>query len=336
MHPPSPAPLTVKFDRAYTSDKRLSEPDNHTDHQIMKTERRHNLETNALAVRVKTIIDDLTPYASTVGGILAALAVALIGWSYLSGSASSRQATAWNSYNQAIEGYYPNLQLLKTAAEENPGTSMQEIADVTWADGQVWMAVRQMLTSKAGSLELLDKASSAYQSVIRTSKDERVVNRARYGLARVYEMKNEVDKAIEQYNSVQGAFSELSKERAKELGEAKTRLALDWLATAEAPRRLPPMGPGTPGQRPNFSADDLSIPGANDTKAAENVEKSFDDILKGIGSDINSGDAPDRYAPGEKPATEGAPATEGTPPADPATPPATAEPAADTAPAEKP
>ncbi len=302
----------------------------------MKTERRHELESNALARRVDTIIEDLKPYASTVAGILAAVAVAILGWSYLSSSSSSRQAEAWNVYNQAIEGYYPNLNLLKTAAEENPGTAMQEFADVTWADGQVWMATREMLTRRSSADELLGKARGAYQSIIRTSNNDRVVNRARYGLAQVSEMQNEVDKAIEQYNSVQGAFAELAKARAKELGEAKTKEALSWLATAEAPRRMPPMGPGTPGQRPNFSADELSIPGANTSQSSEGIEKSFEDILKGIGNDIKAGDTAERYAPGEKPAIEGTPATEATPPVDPATTSPTSDPAAGTAPADKP
>ena len=63
-------------------------------------------------------------------------------------------------------------------AEEHPGTTMQQLSDVTWADSQVWLAARNYLYDRTGAMEALEKATSRYQSVLGTSKDERLLNRA--------------------------------------------------------------------------------------------------------------------------------------------------------------
>jgi len=97
---------------------------------------------------------------------------------------------------------------------------------------------------------------------------------------------------------------ELAKLRIQQIDNRKDKLSstLSWLATAELPRRPAPTGPGTPGQRPAFSAGDLDMPAASTAK-----EPSFDDLLKNLDKAMQpSDDDDDRYDAGGEAPTEGA------------------------------
>jgi hypothetical protein len=291
----------------------------------MKSEERHRLETNLMAEHLGDWIDRLRPYATTVAGILLFVFIAMFAWSYLSGSSSAWQKQAWDAYNDAVASpAMPNLEMLRESAEAHPGTKMQQLADITWADGQLWLATRDFLYNKAGVTDALGRATTAYQSILKTSDDSRLQNRARLGLARVYEMQNELDRAREEYSKVTGGYADFAKERAKHLGEKKTQDAMEWLATAVPPRRPSPTGPGTPGQTPSFSAGDMPLPGAAPTNTAQpggaGEGASIESFLHGLDLNKEPGSTPDRYgtdkAPpvGEQPAAE-QPATNGATPA---------------------
>jgi predicted negative regulator of RcsB-dependent stress response len=247
----------------------------------MKSEHRHDLETNLLAKKLATWIEALRPYGSAAFGTALVIAIGVIGFSYFSGSSSARQGQAWSSYNQAIEGWIPDLEKLRLSAEEHAGTTMQRWADMTWADGHVWMAARDYIHNRAAALEALNRASGTYRNLIEESNDERLQSRAHFGLARVYELRGELDKAKEEYLAVRGGFEQLAKSRAEALDDPETKDASAWLATAQAPRRSTPTGPGTPGQRPDFSVGGLDIPSQGDA-GAEDAPASVDDLFRGF------------------------------------------------------
>ncbi len=254
----------------------------------MKSEHRHELETNALAKNLEVWLERVRPYATAMAGLLLALVVLMFGWSLYSRWAAAQQTEAWNSYNLAVEGLIPNLELLRASAEEYPGSKMKELADITWADGQVWMASRDYVYSRGAATEALERARSAYEGVIRLSSDQRLVNRGRFGLARIFEMKNELEKSREEYLKVEGAFAELAKQRAEQLAEKDTQEAYAWLATAQPPRRLAPTGPGRPGQRPDFSADNLQLPGATPNAESTGGQTGASSSLEGLLQELDS------------------------------------------------
>src|SRR3990172_2579574 len=144
----------------------------------MKSQHRHELETNWLAHRMARVLDDVRPYNSLIAGTLLALAALIFGYSYFSGASAARQSEAWNSYNQAVESMPPNLAVLRESAQEYPDSPMQQWADITWADGQVWTASRQFVQNRPAAIAALNLASSTYQSLLRETDDERVVGRA--------------------------------------------------------------------------------------------------------------------------------------------------------------
>jgi hypothetical protein len=273
----------------------------------MKSVQRHNLETNWLAKHLKVWIDRAEPYMSRIIGVVVAIVVVVLVWSWFAGSSASRQLEAWDLYNAVIGQQSLTAQTLtqlNRAAEEYQDTDMQQLADLTWADGQVWNSSRDILHDRKAALSVLDGAISTYQAIIDTSSNNRFVDRAHFGLARVYELRNEPGKAREEYLKVRSTYDALAKRRADELAKEKTKKTLEWLALAEAPRVAGPLGAGTPGQRPAFDVEDFALPAATGaTPSAPAGGTSVEDFLKGFDQlGIGTGETtPDRYNLGEAP-----------------------------------
>lgn len=274
----------------------------------MKSEHRHELETNALAKHLDHWLIRIQPYLGTVVAIVAVVVAALVGWSLYSGSTSSRQTEAWNEYNEAVLGEVPDLEKLHESAQEFPGSTMKELADITWADGQVWLASRQYIYQRSEANEALDRAQSAYEGVLRTTSDENLLNRARLGLARVYELRGEVDKARAEYEKVQGGFATIAQLRAERLKNDDAKATYEWLASAQPPRPRAPLGGGTPGQIPDFSVGDFSLPSATGQAPAGGDGASLDTLFEGLNLQPAEG-TPDRY---ETDVEEGAAETDAT------------------------
>jgi predicted negative regulator of RcsB-dependent stress response len=280
----------------------------------MKSVERHKLETNVLAHGLEVWIDRYRPYIATVAyAVLGLIAVVFI-WSYISGSSAAEKSEAWDSYNFAVGSQPMNLEMLRQAAEAYPGTEMQQLADVTWADGQLFTASNTYIANRPGANEALTRAASAYQRVIQESKDARIKSRAQLGLARVYEMQADVDKARAAYEQVAGPYAKYAKTQAERLATPESKDIYSWLKTAQAPRPVAPMGPGTPGQRPEFSPGDLSLPnggaeGASTSGENKSAADTFDALLKDMQKDAKPGAPEDnRYKADEQPASDATPA----------------------------
>ncbi len=272
----------------------------------MKSEHRHELETNWLAHHVAIWIERVRPYNSLIVGGLLAIAVLLAAYSFFGGETSARQAAAWRSYNESVEGSLPNLDQLHESADEYPDSPVQEFADITWADGQVAIASRYFIQNRTAANEALNRATGAYQSLLRETDDERIKSRVHFGLARVYELQNDLEKARTEYQAVTGSFTELAKQRIKELEKPRIQKTYEWLATAEGPRRSAPSGPGTPGVRPGFTPGELELPAASSTSDETSPNISIDDLFKGLDGTGNSDDAgaAERYESDETSAEE--------------------------------
>jgi len=280
----------------------------------MKSEHRHELETNWLAHHVAIWLERLQPYNSLIVGTLLTIVILYFGYSFFGSESAARQSAAWNTYNEAVEGALPNLDRLHDAADEYPDSPMQQLADVTWADGQVSIASRYYIQNRAAATEALNRAIGTYQSLLKETEDERIQGRAHFGLARAYELQNELDKAREEYLAVKGGFALLAEQRAKQLDEQDTKDTYTWLATAEGPRRTAPAGPGTPGLRPGFAPGELDLPAASTATGESGANISIDDLFRGIGetSDKDDPNVTDRYD-GDESKTDDAPADDAQP-----------------------
>jgi hypothetical protein len=310
----------------------------------MKSAHRHELESNWLAHRLEAYIEQLRPYVSTILGMIVAIIVLMFIWSYWSGSSAARHSGSWDAFNLAIGAVPPDIDRLRTAAEQHPGSAMQQMADITWADGQVWMAAQNYIYNRSRANDALTRALSLYQGMLQSTDDKRLLNRARLGIARIYEMQNELDKARQQYLSVEGGLADYARQQAERLDRPETRETYAWLATAKPPLPKAPIGPGTPGQAPPFSAADLPLKGAAPgappaTEPGAGADAAFQDILKNLQqepvggaerypTDQPPGEPGDTGAPPVNPPAD-APKTDA-PPAEGAAPPAAEQPATET------
>lgn len=280
----------------------------------MKSVHRHNLQTNLVAHWLEVYIERYRPYVSKiVAGILAFIALLFI-WSYVSGSSAASRNKAWDSYNQAVGAQPMNMEELHRTAADYPGTAMQQMADVTWADGQLWMASNAYIYNRPVANEALNRAASAYQGVIQSSKDERLTARARLGLARVFEMQNELEKARAQYEQVTGPYAKYAKAQAERLATPEAKETYAWLATAQPPRQVAPPGPGTPGTGPEFSPGDISLPTGNETNLggadqSKDTTDAIDSLFKEMQKEPKANEKEgDRYKTDQPPATDAPPA----------------------------
>jgi hypothetical protein len=300
----------------------------------MNTERRHELENNALAHGITTWSDKLRPYVSAILAVIAALLVIFIITSFWNKYQADRNAAAWHEFELELFGGDGDARSLERLAnsEEYQGTEMQEWAYMAWADRQLRLASELYLRDREEAKKKLSSVEGVYEQYADNASSSELKNRARLGLARVSEMQGDLTEAKAQYALVDGALALLAEERIKQLEGKPATETVAWLTTVELPKRTPPTGPGTPGARPGFEA----TPPAADAKSGLNFDstQSLEQILGGIQ------DAEDdkRYDEGDaKPAADDGTTPSVTAPADGATPPSVETPAvpAATSPAEE-
>lgn len=278
----------------------------------MKSAHRHQLETNVLAQRLETYIENLRPYTSWILGGIAALFLLILIASYISGSSATKRSETWDTFNRAASATRPNLDDLHRVAQDHPGTKMQQMADTTWADWQVASASENYLRNRKAAMDALDRATSVYQSVIQSSDDEQLKGRARLGLARIYEMQNHLDKAREQYRLVTGAFADYAKQQALRLDKPEAQETYAWLITAQPVQPKAPSGPGTPGQKLDMSPGEITLPNASGSNATQapagkGAAETFNDVLKTMQQEAKPGQAADQKSANGAPATKEAP-----------------------------
>lgn len=281
----------------------------------MKSEERHELETNTLAKLLETGSDKAAPYASyIIYGLLALAAVWAI-FRLTSSSIVAKQDAAWDAYTMAMYPFPADTDALRTAADQykNKNQEVGEFAELAWADSQLALGCRDYFINKTAAMEALDNALAQYEEAAKQVKNPIVRSRAEFGLAKATEAKGEIAAAIALYNKVTGVYSELADSRAKLLEELKAQDIAGWLATAEGANR-PTSGLG--GAMPQFTPDGLELPStdpaANTDTTAEDFFKTLDQYQK-MAPDEPKGNRYDETAEGEGVSEEKAsdtPATE--------------------------
>ena len=208
---------------------------------------------------------------------------------------ASKEAAAWDAFALATDTSDPEMKGLQRVAgdEQYAGTKMQEWAYVGWADQQVVRAMSSYFVDREVTKDRLTNVVGIYEELASGAADPQVLNRARFGLARVYELQNKLDEAKQQYLTVRGDLQRQASERAEQLDSEKVREACAWLATAELPKRDLTGGQGASGERPEF---DAALPTGDSI-----TEKSLEELLGELNSD--SGEE-NRYGEDEDSAEE--------------------------------
>ncbi|MEM8947601.1 MAG: hypothetical protein AAGD11_20690 [Planctomycetota bacterium] len=263
----------------------------------MKSEHRHELETNELSAGLAKSIERLKPVAGQIltgVGLLLALYAGLSIWN---AQTAQTERDAWEAYALATDSADPEMKSLQLVAadEKYAGTRMSEWAYVGWADRQVLNAMRYYFADREKTKDLLRGVEGIYEQFSKDASDPQVLNRARFGLARVYELQNKLDEAKSQYLTVRGNLQSQASARAEQLGSDSIKDTYDWLATAELPKRDRTGGSGATGQRPEFNAATPAAKPSGDSI----TEKSLEDLL----GELESSTDENRYGEKDEPFT---------------------------------
>ncbi len=281
----------------------------------MKSEHRHELETNELSAGLAKSIERLKPISGQIltgVGLLLALYAGLSIWN---ARAAKTEQQAWEAYAFATDSSDPGMDELQRVAgnEEYAGTKMSEWAFVGWADRQVLNAMRFYFLDREKTQDILLAAEGIYGQFAVDASDPAVMNRARFGLARVYELQNKLEEARKQYMTVRGSLEPQASERAEHLESKAVQEACDWLATTALPKRDLTGGTGATGMRPDFDATVPSATTSSDSISAKSLEELLKDLEGDSAEDNRYGEKDEAFnteGTGESPAPDGEPADE--------------------------
>jgi hypothetical protein len=223
----------------------------------MKTQRRHELETNTLARELGRWIDRARPFTRSVVGVLVAACVVVAVAALLRRQSTTTETAAWNAYFQATEGGRPQLDELLSLTTSYQGTSVEPWAELAWADAQLQIGSRILFRDKAEGQRRLNEAIDEYRKLIQSDTHEIVRQRGLFGLARAHECLGQIDEARNRYREVTGPLAEAARQRVGLLEQQSSEQFYDWFAEAKLPSNVSPQDPGVPGAKPDFSLEGL-------------------------------------------------------------------------------
>ena len=104
----------------------------------MKTQRRHELQTNVLADRVGRYIQEIRPHLRTVGIVFLAVVVLLAAGMFLMNRQSAQRGVGWSAFLEAFGSFDPKA--LEEVAKLHSGSSAglwakQTAGDIKLAEG---------------------------------------------------------------------------------------------------------------------------------------------------------------------------------------------------------
>ncbi|HEX4146015.1 MAG TPA: hypothetical protein VHY91_21115 [Pirellulales bacterium] len=239
----------------------------------MKTERRHELESNQLANSLGHWADAVRPYFNTI--LAAILAVVVAGAVYLVAQrrAVAGNAVAWDQYFTAL-AHLDRLKL-EDLGEEYTGTPVGWWSSCMAAELGLNEGSNQLFHDKVLAHDILRRSADRYAQVLGEAHDPALLKQANFGLARVHECLGEIKKAADEYQAIAAkwpgtAVASAAEQRAKDLKAMPTREFYDWFAKQDIGKgRISPR-PGMPGLKSPFNLD--ALPDAPSTDATPGDE----------------------------------------------------------------
>ncbi len=226
----------------------------------MKSQRRHELEQNELALWLGEVIQKIKPYQNLLLGLLVAVLLGMVAYALWNRQTGSRSAAAWAALFEAMESndvfQYDHI------IEQYPGTTAAEVAAALAGDYHLTAGCRLLFENKATANQELRSASEYYLQVLESSDESSLRERATFGLARALEAQaRDLDEALARYREVvenwpDGAFAVAAQRRIEDLQRPETKAMYDRFAKFD-PAPAFSDEPGVPGQRPPFDLDSL-------------------------------------------------------------------------------
>lgn len=277
----------------------------------MKTERRHELQTNALADFIGKNLEKTQGRGKTILALVVLTIAVLFAAKFLVENQAAQSQVGWNQFFLAFGQRDPAA--LEIVAKGNVGTTAGVWAQLAEADLKLAEGIGDLYTNRDNAKTNLQLAEEKYKAVDLTATEQLLRTRAWFGLGQAYESMSQVEKAKEYYGKLtdNAPKSALGKEAARRLAaleDPDTEKWYNWFAN-QTPR--PSIIPGAPGadfpgnlpfdleglpDRPDLSVPDFSsAPGAG-TDPAE-AEPEAGPELNSPTSDTPESDAPTSDTP---------------------------------------
>ncbi|REJ67806.1 MAG: hypothetical protein DWQ31_10535 [Planctomycetota bacterium] len=204
----------------------------------MKTERRHELQSNALAAWLMKTSQSLGPYMSWI--IAGAIAVVLLlvflqirsgrqneGTAALQQEISTLSSNALAALRQNPPKFFEFQTAateLKDLAEEHEGTRMGQLAALAVGDTYMQQGEVMLRGRRAEAYDAMETAAEYYSKVIEDETAPQLWSQlARYRRGRTYEWRNQLNPAIEDYEATEGPYARLAAQHAAFLKRPSTR-----------------------------------------------------------------------------------------------------------------
>ena len=154
----------------------------------MKTERRHELQTNELAIWLTSWLEAIKPYSKVLLGALVLLAAVWFAAAYVRSRGRESESRAWTALFQA---YTPSAasdvsEQMADVAKSYPGTpaglwALQTAADVHLAEGS-----QQLFRDREQAKQDLQQAQETYDTIAQQATDPMLKQRAMFGAAQCW------------------------------------------------------------------------------------------------------------------------------------------------------
>ena len=231
----------------------------------MKSQHRHELQTNELADRLGKNLGRIRPYVRQIAVAVVTLALVagtlMMVWRYQ----TARRERAWTDYFQAYA--LRDAQALQEVALLHDGQVAAIWARQAAGDVQLATGAGDLFVDRRRAETNLREAEDNFLAVANAATQHPLLQlRARYGLAQVYECLGDLERAREYYSRVaeaepQSALGRAAATRAMELERDSLQRWYAWFERQEPPDPDPdadifpqvpddldtlPMGPGSP------------------------------------------------------------------------------------------
>ena len=223
----------------------------------MKTQRRHELQTNQLADRIGVYIQKVRPYQKPILYGLATVAVLGAAVLYLSNLQQAKAGASWEDYFGAMVEQQPEA--LAEVARLHSGSTAALWARQAAGDMKLSTGAMLLFRDRNEARKNLKDAEKEFLAIEQDgARYPMLLQRARYGLGQVYESLCEVDKARDYYKKVasaepDSALGQLAQRRHDQIaGQDPDR----WFAWFEKQVPKTPVAPvSATGQQPSTPFD---------------------------------------------------------------------------------
>ncbi len=238
----------------------------------MKSERRHELQTNYLADHLGTAVEGSRPYAGyVIIGALTILAAAL-GYGIYSSFAARASAAAWGQYYFNIGS--GDAEVFQTVAQDHPGTAAADWSKLAWADNQALQGFEQLYNNRKSAEETIKGAIDAYEEVLSATYEPELKARAAVALGQAYEALGKLEDASRYYkqasSSNQPGLAAMAGNRLAWISSGDGKSFYDWFATVKNTPAIPPALPSDLSKPPitpdiTFPDKPVTLPSAAPT-----------------------------------------------------------------------